>query len=137
MAPSSTVHAGQHDTKYVTFELLLHAAFAADKIGVICLNQLVQEKCRDKSCFQSWICSKNRQESILFCGRCNAGGITLRKAVSTAVQSRRAKVMGKVGRGCTLIVNICGGFGRGASSRPPDPNSNPNPNAMVGRGASS
>ena len=29
MSPSSTVHGGQHDSKYVTFELLLHAAFAA------------------------------------------------------------------------------------------------------------
>ena len=25
MSPSSTVHGGQHDTKYVTFELLLHS----------------------------------------------------------------------------------------------------------------
>ena len=32
MSPSSTVHGGQHDTKYVTFELLLHAAFVADAI---------------------------------------------------------------------------------------------------------
>ena len=36
MSPSSTVHGGQHDTKYiyiyVTFELLLHAAFVADEI---------------------------------------------------------------------------------------------------------
>ena len=32
MSPSSTVHGGQHDTKYVTFELLLHAAFVDDKI---------------------------------------------------------------------------------------------------------
>ena len=32
MSPSSTVHGGQHDTKYVTFELLMHAAFAADEI---------------------------------------------------------------------------------------------------------
>ena len=32
MSPSSTVHGGQHDTKYVTFELLMHAAFVADKI---------------------------------------------------------------------------------------------------------
>ena len=31
MSPSSTVHGGQHDTKYVTFELLLHAAFVADE----------------------------------------------------------------------------------------------------------
>ena len=31
MSPSSTVHGGQHDTKYVTFELLLlHASFVAD-----------------------------------------------------------------------------------------------------------
>ena len=30
MSPSSTVHGGQHDTKYVTFELLLRAAFLAD-----------------------------------------------------------------------------------------------------------
>ena len=28
---SSTVHGCQHDTKYVTFQLLLHAAFVADK----------------------------------------------------------------------------------------------------------
>ena len=32
MSPSFTVHGGQHDTKYVTFELLLHAAFVADEI---------------------------------------------------------------------------------------------------------
>ena len=32
MSPSSTVHGGQHGTKYVTFELLLHAAFVADEI---------------------------------------------------------------------------------------------------------
>ena len=32
MSPSSTVHGGQHDTKYVTFELLMHAAFVADGI---------------------------------------------------------------------------------------------------------
>ena len=32
MSPSATVHGGQHDTKYVTFELLLHAAFMADEI---------------------------------------------------------------------------------------------------------
>ena len=32
MSPSSTVHGGQHDTKYVTFELLLHAAFVADEM---------------------------------------------------------------------------------------------------------
>ena len=33
MPPSSTaVHGGQHDTEYVNFELLLHAAFVADEI---------------------------------------------------------------------------------------------------------
>ena len=32
MSPSSTVHGDQHDTKYVTFELLMHAAFVADEI---------------------------------------------------------------------------------------------------------
>ena len=32
MSPSSTVHDGQNDTKYVTFELLMHAAFMADEI---------------------------------------------------------------------------------------------------------
>ena len=32
MPPASTVHGGQHDTKCVTFELLLHAAFVADEI---------------------------------------------------------------------------------------------------------
>ena len=32
MSNSSTVHGGQHDTKYVTLELLMHAAFVADKI---------------------------------------------------------------------------------------------------------
>ena len=33
MSPSSTVHGGQHDTKYVTFELLSYAAFVADEIS--------------------------------------------------------------------------------------------------------
>ena len=32
MSLSFTVHGRQHDTKYVTFELLLHAAFVADEI---------------------------------------------------------------------------------------------------------
>ena len=32
MPLSSTVHGGQHDTKYATFELLLRAAFVADEI---------------------------------------------------------------------------------------------------------
>ena len=32
MSPSSTVHRGQHDTKCVTFELLMHAAIVADEI---------------------------------------------------------------------------------------------------------
>ena len=32
MSPSCTVHGGQHDAKYVTFEWLLHGAFVADEI---------------------------------------------------------------------------------------------------------
>ena len=32
MPPFSTVHGGQHNTKPVTFELMLRAAFVADKI---------------------------------------------------------------------------------------------------------
>ena len=32
MSPSFTVHGGQHDTIYVTFELRLRAAFVADEI---------------------------------------------------------------------------------------------------------
>ena len=32
MSPSSTVYRGQHDTKNVTFELLMHVAFVADEI---------------------------------------------------------------------------------------------------------
>ena len=34
LSPSSTVHGCQHDTKYVAFELLLHAAFVADEAWV-------------------------------------------------------------------------------------------------------
>ena len=32
LSPSSTVDGDQHDTRYVTFELLMHAAFVADEI---------------------------------------------------------------------------------------------------------
>ena len=32
MSPPSTVHGGQYDTKYVTVELMSHAAFVADEI---------------------------------------------------------------------------------------------------------
>ena len=32
MSASSTDDGGQHDTKYVTFELLMHVAFVADEI---------------------------------------------------------------------------------------------------------
>ena len=42
--PSSTVHGGQHDTKCVAFELLMHAAFVADEIWGLCLNQLVRRQ---------------------------------------------------------------------------------------------
>ena len=35
MSPSSTVHGGQHDTRCMTFELLMHAAFVADEIWVV------------------------------------------------------------------------------------------------------
>ena len=38
MSPSSTVHGGQHDIKYVTFELLLHATFVADEIWGVLLE---------------------------------------------------------------------------------------------------
>ena len=45
MSPSSTVHGGQHDTKYVTFELLLHAAFVADEIWG-CMLEPARSNCR-------------------------------------------------------------------------------------------
>ena len=35
MSPSPTVHGGQYDTKYVTFEYLLHAAFVGERISVV------------------------------------------------------------------------------------------------------
>ena len=38
MSPSSTVHGGRHDTKYVTFELLMRAAFVADEIWGLMLE---------------------------------------------------------------------------------------------------
>ena len=41
MSPPSTVHGGRHDIKYVTFVLLLHAAFVLTKFGVVCLNHPV------------------------------------------------------------------------------------------------
>ena len=41
MSNSSTVHGGQHDTKYVTLELLMQRHSWLTKFGVLCLNQLV------------------------------------------------------------------------------------------------
>ena len=38
MSPSSAVHDGQYDTKYVTFEWLLHAVFVADTIWGVLLE---------------------------------------------------------------------------------------------------
>ena len=38
MPPSSTVHGGQYDTKYVTFEQLTRAAFVADTIWGVWLE---------------------------------------------------------------------------------------------------
>ena len=48
MSPSSTVDGGQHDTKYVTFELLLHAAFEADEIRGVMLVPARTRKQREK-----------------------------------------------------------------------------------------
>ena len=50
MSPSSTVHGGQHDTKYVTFELLMHAAFAADEIS----GFMLEPACRFSP---GWVCT--------------------------------------------------------------------------------
>ena len=36
--PLPLVHGGQHDTKYMTCELLLHAAFVADEISGFALE---------------------------------------------------------------------------------------------------
>ena len=44
VSPSSTVDEGQHDTIYVTLELLLHVEPVAQKKWAACLNQLVQHK---------------------------------------------------------------------------------------------
>ena len=38
MSSSPTVHGDRHDTKYVTFELLMRASFVADEIWVFMLE---------------------------------------------------------------------------------------------------
>ena len=38
MSPSSTVHGGQYDTKYMTCEYLLQAAFVGGRISVVYLE---------------------------------------------------------------------------------------------------
>ena len=38
MSPSSVVHGGLYDTKYVTLEQILRAAFVADKTWVVYLE---------------------------------------------------------------------------------------------------
>ena len=38
MSPCSTVHSGQHDTKYMRFELLMNATFVADEIWCFTLE---------------------------------------------------------------------------------------------------
>ena len=41
MSPSSTVHGGQYDTKYMVFEYTLRAAFVVDAACFLSLNQPV------------------------------------------------------------------------------------------------
>ena len=57
MSPPSTVHGGQHDTKYGTFELLMHAAFVADEICSFMLEpaRTVGHELR-VSCFSKLVC---------------------------------------------------------------------------------
>ena len=47
MSPSSTVYGGQHDTKYVTFELPMHAAFVVDEIWGFLLEP-ARKHCENK-----------------------------------------------------------------------------------------
>ena len=47
MSPSSTVHCGQDETKYVTFKLLMHAAFVVDEIWVFLLEP-ARKHCENK-----------------------------------------------------------------------------------------
>ena len=57
MSPSSTFHGGQHDTKYLTVDLLMHAAFLSDEIWGFMLepartcNGLVQNRNGEKNVF--------------------------------------------------------------------------------------
>ena len=62
VSPSSTVHDGQHDTKYVAFELLLHAAFVADEFWGFMLEpaRIGRGKERDPAVSLSlWLCPRD------------------------------------------------------------------------------
>ena len=51
MSPSSTVHGGQYDTKYVTFECLLqHVALMGD---IIWGDKLEPARARENNCFKA------------------------------------------------------------------------------------
>ena len=55
MSPSSTVHGGQHDTKYVTFELLLDGAIVTDENwGDMLENPCQESVCPEKSESFKW-----------------------------------------------------------------------------------
>ena len=53
MSPSSTLHDGQYDTKYVTFEWLLRAAFMDKNWGDKCVNQLVSHTININTAYHS------------------------------------------------------------------------------------
>ena len=52
MSPSSTVHGGQYDTKYVTYEYVLHAVFVTGTTAGDSLNQLVDRYAWDNAFFR-------------------------------------------------------------------------------------
>ena len=63
---SPTVQGGQHDTKYVTFELLLHVVFVADEIWGF-MPELARRNFQNRVTvvINHFYCSKTRYQILI------------------------------------------------------------------------
>ena len=102
MSPSSTVHGGQYDTKYMTCEYLLQAAFVGGRISVVYLEPACSYILRAAEQGEAGLIEQSTCLAVVDCLYAPAWGqdSTVYKKVRINVSVRWAIKQKTVYRGC-------------------------------------
>ena len=114
MSPPSTVHGGQHDIKYVTYELLLHAAFVAGEIWGFTLEPARIRLFEQSHRLGSFVFRTQMLYSLESCG---CSRISKRASVVGGVHTGTARYCKNAcGSRCRLCANVAYWDFQGAQS---------------------